>query len=295
MDYFTVGKEHFPGKRLPLIYSREAFLAEREEKRLQFLFLEQGTLLYSAGDGLRSCRAPVVMLLNPTHRVEELCCEGQAEVHNFVFRRDALNACLFDSSDDDAAFILPLAPFHSLGERGFLLQKCPAGCYSRFGELCRKMDLHLNRQVHRMWPCLARSYLLEILILLERTRHLNWEGGEMIVPSEGTWIDEILAYLHANLHVQISLEDLARRFGTNRTSLNEAFRGQCGVSVMAYLGRIRIEMAEEMLKDTNLPVSEISDRVGISDGSYFSKAFKKKTGQSPSDFRRSLPSSYATI
>jgi two-component system response regulator YesN len=54
-----------------------------------------------------------------------------------------------------------------------------------------------------------------------------------------------------------------------------------------------MEMAVSLLKNTLLPLSRVAERVGINDLSYFARAFKKKTGFSPSAFRKSVRSPYA--
>jgi AraC-like DNA-binding protein len=293
MEYRTLGRAHFPGLELALAYTREASVAEPDPRRLQLLYLERGTLLYESGGRTMAGQAPLALLLNPGHGVSGIRAEGGAAVHNFVFRKDALNACLFDPSEETEPHnALFLAPFHGAGEGGYVCQSCPEDCGRRLGELCEMMDRHLNRQVHPLWPCMARSYFLEILILLERTRHLELGSAELALPGPRGRIDAVLAYLHANFHEPIGLDELASRFGTNRTSLNEGFKRRCGKSAMAYLGDLRIEVAAQMIRNTTLPIKDISRRVGFEDGSYFARAFARRTGLSPTAFRESHPFPY---
>ena len=47
-------------------------------------------------------------------------------------------------------------------------------------------------------------------------------------------------------------------------------------------------MAKQYLKDRTLSIAEIAEKTGLEDQSYFSRFFKKKTGQTPSEFRNSL-------
>jgi AraC family L-rhamnose operon regulatory protein RhaS len=99
-------------------------------------------------------------------------------------------------------------------------------------------------------------------------------------------------YLHTRYNEKIALDGLCSHFATNRTTLNRLFTESCGMSVIAYLNHIRMEIAVSLLQNTELPVSEVADRVGIEDISYFGRAFKKKTGFSPSAFRKAIPSPY---
>ena len=144
------------------------------------------------------------------------------------------------------------------------------------------------------WPCLSRSFFMEILILIERAFYLSSEHKELLIPETGTKIDEIFIFMHTHYHEKITLQGLCRLFATNRTTLNKLFQDICGMSAIAYLNHIRMEMAESVLKNTILPLGEVAERVGISDLSYFARTFKKKTGVSPSAFRKSIQSPYAT-
>ena len=57
---------------------------------------------------------------------------------------------------------------------------------------------------------------------------------------------------------------------------------------MAYVSRIRVEAAKEMLLESPLSIAEIAARTGFQDGFYFSKKFKQLTGMTPRQYRNTL-------
>lgn len=88
------------------------------------------------------------------------------------------------------------------------------------------------------------------------------------------------------------IDEISEKFATNRTTLNALFKKEYGTSAMDYLNNVRIQNASFMLTNTGLPIATVAERTGFSDEAYFSRAFKKATGKSPSEFRRSLPHPY---
>jgi len=58
------------------------------------------------------------------------------------------------------------------------------------------------------------------------------------------------------------------------------------MSTMEYLIRLRVKMAAIILRDTDLPISEIAYRVGFNDITHFGRMFRKRVGYSPSEYRK---------
>lgn len=60
-----------------------------------------------------------------------------------------------------------------------------------------------------------------------------------------------------------------------------------GLGIGEYILKVRIDMARRYLSETGMTIAEISDKLGFSSQRYFSTAFKRATGLSPSEFRKS--------
>ena len=83
----------------------------------------------------------------------------------------------------------------------------------------------------------------------------------------------------------ISIEEMARRHGMTRRSLERKFIHYYGYSAREYVVRLRMEFACELLRETTLSVSEIAERCGFSAAPAFSAAFRKHMGRTPREFR----------
>ena len=84
----------------------------------------------------------------------------------------------------------------------------------------------------------------------------------------------------------LSLDLAASNVGISAPYLSTLFKKEEWVSFVSYLTRIRIEKAEELLKQGKLRSYEIAEKCGYANSTYFSSIFKKHTGMSPSEYRQ---------
>lgn len=84
---------------------------------------------------------------------------------------------------------------------------------------------------------------------------------------------------------EIALAQLARRVGLNRSKLSQGFHRTFGVTILEFARVHRLNAAFELLRDTDLPVSQIAERCGYVHLSSFSAAFKNQFGISATNCR----------
>lgn len=77
----------------------------------------------------------------------------------------------------------------------------------------------------------------------------------------------------------------AKLLGVTPNHLNRAVKSETGRSAGAWIDNARLALARTLLHDGSIPMTEISDRLGFSEPSYFSRFFRKVTGLTPSEFR----------
>lgn len=97
----------------------------------------------------------------------------------------------------------------------------------------------------------------------------------------------IKEFITKNYATKITLNTLSHKFGCCNATLTKSFKNEFGVTIMAYLFKIRIEKAAELVKKTRRSFKEISSDCGFYDQNYFSKSFTKYYGMSPSEYRNS--------
>ena len=94
------------------------------------------------------------------------------------------------------------------------------------------------------------------------------------------------------LNPEISISEVARRIGTNRSYLSDYLNHNCNSSFIDFINNLRLEYAEKLMKDDHkLSIDSISISSGFNSLSTFRRAFIKKHGITPSSYRQKLKQS----
>lgn len=99
-------------------------------------------------------------------------------------------------------------------------------------------------------------------------------------------IEDILNYIDRNCHKDISLDQVGEYANMSSYYLSKIFKKETGVNFVTYLTERKIEIAKDMLINTDVPIINIALDLSYHEPNYFSKVFKKSTGLTPTEFRR---------
>lgn len=99
------------------------------------------------------------------------------------------------------------------------------------------------------------------------------------------YIHEALSYIEQNFQNDITVEDIAKICGLNRSYFGKMFKDSTGKTPQQFLMTYRMIKATELLKLTKLSISDISNAVGYPNQLHFSRAFKNIYGISPREWR----------
>lgn len=99
-------------------------------------------------------------------------------------------------------------------------------------------------------------------------------------------INSMIRYIDEHYNSDVSLRDLAFHFDLSMIYVSQLFKKEVGITVSAYLTKVRIREAIALLESGRFKVYEISEMVGYQSVQYFSKIFKNETGKKPSEFYR---------
>ncbi len=159
--------------------------------------------------------------------------------------------------------------------------------YDTANRLSASVRYDLEEQPDNFWILRVRYFIISLLFAATADFYINWRQYELY---KDPLVADVSSYLWDHLHEEITLESVLKRFSVNKNTLNDAFNNEVSMSCMAYLEDLRVNRAKKMLQFGDESVSEISQICGYDDTNYFSKVFKKHTGQTPSEYRKQMKS-----
>ena len=129
--------------------------------------------------------------------------------------------------------------------------------------------------------------------LLQAELEVNQKAVPETVVKTGVHqkVHEVALYLQTHIHESVSLEELAQRFFMSRSYLTRSFRNVTGFSVVEYMTYIRIQKAQQLLRESDRSITEIADLCGFGNITYFEKVFKTTTGHTPVQYRKTVDTS----
>lgn len=135
---------------------------------------------------------------------------------------------------------------------------------------------------------LLKQYISELLISFIRHSNPSLQRSQMSINRESALCNMIVNYMLDHISENISIEEIVRYSGSNKTTIAKVFRNSFGTSIMEYFINLKIDMAKKYLREDNYNISQISDLLGYSGIHYFSRQFKKITGMTPSEYSASI-------
>ena len=98
-------------------------------------------------------------------------------------------------------------------------------------------------------------------------------------------VQEAKDFIRDNMDRHMTLSDIATHLGISACHLSHIVSEESGFTLSSYLTQVRMQKAAELLADPSAQVAEVAYAVGYEDANYFSKAFRRHFGYSPSRYR----------
>lgn len=156
---------------------------------------------------------------------------------------------------------------------------------NNFISLWQKEGIHAESIWEGVMSCATLKELHELLCAKLRLffKQLSDDSGENPV------IFQIKEFIRQNYGTaSLSVPDVSEHVHLSPSYVCTIFKNETGQTLNQYLTDYRIKMSKQFLSDPRYKIADISSKVGYSDGNYYSKAFKKLVGLSPSEYREKM-------
>ncbi len=141
---------------------------------------------------------------------------------------------------------------------------------------------------HRPGSSVILSRLFDVLFVHSLRMAIERRAlpGQNLRAISDPTIGRALKRIHQRPATRWTLHALARDVGLSRSAFAAHFRALVGVAPLAYLTRWRMQRASELLRESDLPMIEVAERVGYGSEAAFTRAFKRHEGVGPAGYRR---------
>jgi LacI family transcriptional regulator len=115
---------------------------------------------------------------------------------------------------------------------------------------------------------------------------IDLKASTALVAYDDNQINKAITYIREHAHHRLDVTTLSKALFSSRRTLERRFDAVIGHSILHEIHRIRIEMAQVLMIDTNLPFKAVAKRVGFTNEGHLRRVFSKFKGESPLAFRQ---------
>ena len=163
--------------------------------------------------------------------------------------------------------------------------------FQDFGELFGRIYREYREQ--RKGYCeIIRAYVTELLVktlrAMDEREEKKQEKGTAVSLRQAQYLEMAVDYLRTHYNTPVRLEELAMKSFLSKSYFGKLFKDLVGMGFSEYLQKLRIDEVCKRLQESDTPVAEIANQCGFHDMKFFYLAFKKATGKTPGEYRKSL-------
>lgn len=150
---------------------------------------------------------------------------------------------------------------------------------------------HVISELYHVPDSIRLEYLrvkvLELLVTLKTVNpSILGEERPYFYKTQVEKIKAIMAFMTGNPERHFTMEELSGKYDISVSALKQCFKGVYGTAIYTYMRNYRMDLAASMLTQTDAPVTEIAGKVGYTNISKFSEAFKSVKGKTPLEYRK---------
>ncbi len=219
-------------------------------------------------------RAPFVSFVTrgKVHRVQPIVENGKCRMWGIRFKSEFIPETTFQ--------------LYSLYHENASIEFPSGKCFVRLTTLCEIMQDEMQQAAPDY--AIIRQLLGTLFTMIESERRKLIPSEEGELKSQSITFKNFLKILEENFRRNVGVEFYAEKLFMSARNLNLICHHILQQSVSEIIETRKLIEAKNLLSSTDMPVSEIGFELGYNEKAYFTNVFKKKTGQTPTAFRKEI-------
>ena len=150
---------------------------------------------------------------------------------------------------------------------------------------------HVISELYQVPDSIRLEYLrvkvLELLVTLKTVDpSIVGEERPYFYKTQVEKVKAIMRFMTDNPDCHFTMDELSAKYDISVSALKQCFKGVYGTAIYTYMRNYRMDLAASMLIQTDEPVTVIAGKVGYTNSSKFSEAFKSVKGKTPLEYRK---------
>ena len=154
-------------------------------------------------------------------------------------------------------------------------------------EVTERLEMNINHKGDRAWYATSKRPIIneynEIVGSYGITRHLEKQA---LALSGAEALKIPVDYIREHYQQNFSIDKLAEISYLSVSALERRFKKYLNKTPKQFISEVRLENAQKLLVETNIPISQVGDESGFTNPSYFTQQFRSFFDELPSDFRK---------
>ncbi len=250
----------------------------------EFVYVEKGFIVHNHNGKTHILTAGDVLCIIPG-QVHSYTMAYEATIYNILFSKEELSSFV----DEISSIGIMREIF------GFCTDSLPIVKLS----IPQRHDINLlmtkmcdeQKVGSSGWKSMMRVYIVEFLIFFARAYAMA-EHEKAVNTTDGAvyygYILKTLKFIEENFKDDITSVEIAANVGISSDYITKQFKKELEITPLEYLRKYRIAKAIELIKTTDMSISDISTACGFNDLSLFSRVFKQTFGLTPRDFKKEI-------
>lgn len=159
-------------------------------------------------------------------------------------------------------------------------------CFQRMNTLCQLIQEEMKQETPDL--SVVRHLLTALFITIDSEKNKTTPGEFQISPTQNTTLQNFLKILEENYHRPVGVDFYAEKLFMSARNLNLITKNILQLTVSEIIETRKLTEAKNLLTYSDKHISEIGFELGFNEKAYFTNVFKKRTGQTPSEFREEM-------